>query len=332
MSGNAAAVRSVSEHAHRSAMEGRWQTNPPGRDAGQPLVSVIITVYNGASFVRAAIESVLAQTYPSVECIVIDDGSTDETPAILRSFAARIRSERQTNQGFARARNKGARLARGRFLSFLDHDDWWRPTKLERQLGRLAVRPDAAVIYTAIDVVDAEGEHIATIPAPPPELAFQNTLLLTWPHLALEQGALIRRDLFFELGGFDERLSTSIGCDLACRLASGYPVEPVDEPLAVYRQHSGQMHHDQSGLEHDMKIVYAKVLDRNPQYRPLVRHARYNLHVCLAHWCWSDKRRRHQALWHVAQAVRLRPGHVFGRIARRRAEPSVTFRLPANQR
>src|SRR3979409_429862 len=104
----------MSAHAHDpSLQERRSSAYQAGLGEGQPMVSVIITVYNGANFVRAAIDSVLSQTHRGVECIVVDDGSTDETPAIIRSFGARIRSERQTNQGFARARNNGARLARG---------------------------------------------------------------------------------------------------------------------------------------------------------------------------------------------------------------------------
>lgn len=297
-----------------------------------PLVSVIIPTYNGAAFLRLAIDSVLDQTYPSVECIVVDDGSTDETPSIIECFGDGVRHVRQVNQGFARARNHGSRLARGSLLSFLDHDDWWRPTKLQRQVRRLAERPDAAVVYTAVELIDEKGAHLGTIPAPPPELAFRNTILMQWPHLALEQGALIRRDVFFELGGFDERLAGAIGCDLACRLALAYPVEPIDEPLAAYRQHSQQMHHDLSDLKRDMNLVYRKVLERDRRHRPLVRRARYNLHVCLANWYWRDERRPHRALWHAGQAIAIRPIHAAGRLAARRSEPGSSLRLPSKRR
>jgi glycosyltransferase involved in cell wall biosynthesis len=301
-------------------------------DAHQPLVSVIVPVYNGAAFLKVAIDSVLQQTYSAVECIVVDDGSTDETPLIIESFGSRVRSERQPNQGFAHARNNGARMARGRFLSFLDHDDCWRPTKLQRQVDRFKQRPEVAVVYTAVELIDDNGDHLATIPAPTRESALRNTILMEWPHLALEQGALIRADAFRELGGFDERLSTSIGCDLACRLAMAYPIEPIDEPLAAYRQHSHQMHHNLSALEHDMRIVYGKLLDRDRRYHPLVRRARYNLHVCLAHWYWRDERRPHCALWHVALAILARPGHVVTRLAGRRSKPGFTLRLSAHRR
>ena len=302
-----------------------------GWDPAQPLVSVIIPTYNGAAFIKTALESVLDQTYPSVECIVVDDGSSDETPAIVESFGARVRSERQPNAGFARARNRGARLAQGNLLSFLDHDDCWKRTKVARQVQLLAERPEAAVIYTAVELIDDRGEHLATIPAPPRELAFRNTILMEWPHLALEQGALIRREAFVELGGFDERLSVSIGCDLACRLALAYPVEPIDEPLAAYRQHSRQMHHNLWALEHDMRLIYGKVLN-DERRRPLLPCARYNLHVCLANWYWRDERRPGRALWHAGRAMVVRPRHLVGRLVVRGSRPRSTLRLSSKRR
>jgi glycosyltransferase involved in cell wall biosynthesis len=304
-------------------------TNPSGSD--QPLVSVIVPTYNGAAFLKTAVDSVLDQTYPSVECIVIDDGSTDATPSIIESFGDRVRGTRQSNRGFGYARNRGARLARGELLSFLDHDDCWRPTKIERQVRRLAERPEVAVVYTAVELIDAHGDYLGIIPAPPADLAFRNTLLMEWPHLALEQGALIRREAFVQLGCFDERLTTSIGCDLACRLASTYPIEPIDEPLAAYRQHAEQMHHDLSRLEHDMRLVHAKVADLDHRHRPLLRRARYNLHMCLAHWYWRDERRPHHALWHAGQALLARPVYAAARLGSRRSRSSVSLQLSSKR-
>lgn len=298
----------------------------------EPLVSVIIPTYNGAAFLRAAIDSVLDQTYPAVECIVVDDGSTDETPLIINSFGTLIHSQWQANQGPGCARNHGARLARGELLAFLDDDDYWRPTKVERQVERLAERPGAAVVYTAVDLVESNGKHIVTIPAPPPRLAFRNTLLMEWPHLALEQGALIRREAFSEVGGFDERLTTSDACDLACRLTMAYPVEAIDEALVAYRQHPHQRHHDLSALERDMRLVYSKVLDRDRNYRPLIRRARYNLHACLAHWYWHDEHRLDRAIWHAGQAAAARPGRVAARLARRGSRRPSSVRLPSKRR
>ena len=292
-----------------------------------PLVSAIIPTYNGAAFLASAIDSVLTQSYPAIECIVVDDGSSDDTPAIIAAFGSRIRHNRQANQGPARARNHGAQMAHGELISFLDDDDVWKPTKVERQVGKLAERPSAAVVYTAVEVIDAEGAPLGIIPAPSRELAFRNTLLMQWPHLALEQGALICRTAFTEVGGFDERLSTSDACDLACRLALSYAVEPLDEPLVSYRQHAHQLHHDLSRLDHDMRLVYRKVLASDARYRPLVRRARYNLHACLAHWYWQEQHRPHRALWHATRAGLARPAHAVGRLTTHSQHDLAPLRL-----
>jgi glycosyltransferase involved in cell wall biosynthesis len=110
-------------------------------------VSVLIPVYNGEAFIETAIRSALGQRGVSTDVIVIDDGSTDGTPAILRSFGSTIRVLRQANAGHVRARNNGARLARGDWFAFLDADDEWLPDKLSQQLAR-AAELSAAMAYT----------------------------------------------------------------------------------------------------------------------------------------------------------------------------------------
>src|SRR5947209_2263946 len=100
--------------------------------------SAVIPVRNGAEYIADAIRSVLDQTAPPLECLVIDDGSTDATPEIVRSFGTRVAYVCQSHAGVSAARNHGARRARGELVAFLDHDDVWLPTKLERQVEALA--------------------------------------------------------------------------------------------------------------------------------------------------------------------------------------------------
>src|SRR5689334_19825269 len=109
-------------------------------------VSVLIPVYNGAQFIREAVDSVLAQRDVTVEVIVIDDGSTDETSRILESYGDSIRVLRQKNGGHVNARNNGAKLAHGEWLAFLDADDMWQPEKLARQLA--IATPEIGMVYT----------------------------------------------------------------------------------------------------------------------------------------------------------------------------------------
>jgi glycosyltransferase involved in cell wall biosynthesis len=106
-----------------------------------PLVTCIIPVFNGERYLREALESVFAQTYRSLDVVLVDDGSTDNTAAIAATYADRIHYVHQHNLGPPAARNKGIRAARGEFIAFLDADDLWHPEKLERQLKRFQARP-----------------------------------------------------------------------------------------------------------------------------------------------------------------------------------------------
>ena len=98
-------------------------------------VSVVMAAYNYAPYISEAIESVLAQTRPPLDVIVVDDGSTDATPEVLAAFGDRIRVLRQTNQGASAARNRGIEAARGEYIAFIDADDVWKPRKLELQMA-----------------------------------------------------------------------------------------------------------------------------------------------------------------------------------------------------
>jgi len=112
-----------------------------------PLVSVIIPVYNGGRYLRAALESVFAQTYRPFEVIVVDDGSADDSGVIAQSFPE-VRYIYQTNQGVAAARNNGLEAARGEYFAFLDQDDLWAPEKLKLQVEYLLSHPEVGYTLT----------------------------------------------------------------------------------------------------------------------------------------------------------------------------------------
>src|SRR5690242_71279 len=113
-----------------------------------PEVTVVIPSYNGARYLGEAIESVLAQTHPSVETIVVDDGSVDGTTALVSSYGDRVRGIRQENRGLAAARNSGIRAAAGTYVAFLDHDDRYLPEKTARQVAVFEARPDVGLVHT----------------------------------------------------------------------------------------------------------------------------------------------------------------------------------------
>jgi len=124
-----------------------------------PRVSIVMAAKNYARFLPVAVESVLAQTFADWELLIIDDGSTDRTPDVVRPFLAdhRVRYSRADRLGQSRAKNLGIRLARGEFVAFLDADDAWLPTKLEKQLALFANRPEVGVVFCRRMLIDEIG-------------------------------------------------------------------------------------------------------------------------------------------------------------------------------
>src|SRR2546428_1998680 len=126
----------------------------------KPLVSVVIPVYNQERYIAEAVDSVLRQTYPDVELVVVDDGSTDRTPEIVKGYGSRLRYMHQDNSGAATALNRGIQAASGELVGWLSSDDVYEPTKVERQVELFASRPEISLAYTDFNVIDADGKVI----------------------------------------------------------------------------------------------------------------------------------------------------------------------------
>lgn len=196
------------------------------------LVSVIIPTYNRWEYLRQTIESVLGQTYPNVEIIVVDDGSTDETPDGLQVYGDRIRVITQTNQGGTAARNSGIKVATGAYLTFLDHDDLMLPAKLERQIALLEAHPGLGAAHCRWEYIDPQGKVLDKI-GPLPEGNLHSALILG---CFLWSGApVVRRTFIEQVGGFDTSIWSS-DWDIWLRLSAVDCVFGcVQEVLGAYR-------------------------------------------------------------------------------------------------
>jgi len=155
-------------------------------------VSVVIPCYNAARFLHETLASALQQTHPPLEVIVVDDGSTDDSAAIAESFGPPVRIIRQKNQGESIARNRGIDAAQGDWIAFLDADDLWKPTKLERQLE--VITPEVMCVHTNYFVFGA-GKSIADVSLIPPEVRYSIEYMAVWNSFGSPSSVIVRKSV-----------------------------------------------------------------------------------------------------------------------------------------
>jgi glycosyltransferase involved in cell wall biosynthesis len=207
-----------------------------------PTVSVVMSVRDGARYLRAAVDSILAQTYRDFEFVVVDDGSTDETPSILQSYARadpRLRILRGAGRGIVAALTQGIAAARGRLIARMDSDDIALPTRLQRQVAFLNARPDIQAVGSAIQTIDAADKPraVRTFPTAPEAIA---RVLLRYNALA-HPTVVMRRDAFLKAGGYREALLHAEDYDLWLRMAERGGLANLPDVLLLYREHETQV-------------------------------------------------------------------------------------------
>ncbi len=233
------------------------------------LISVIMPCYNAEAFLADSINSVLNQSYPNIELIVVDDGSTDNSKAILDGFGKRIKTLFQSNCGPGPARNRGIEQATGDFIAFLDSDDYWDPRCLE--LLYLAIQSsNAALAYCGWQNIGKTTKP--TPPYVPPNYQTGDKVqdflksAAPWPIHA----ALVRHDVLKQTGNFDEQWATCMDYDLWLRIGTTHPIVLVPEVLAFYRHHgTGQITSKQWRQAENVLKVKLHYIKNHPN---LVKH------------------------------------------------------------
>ncbi|MBN1344121.1 MAG: glycosyltransferase [Phycisphaerae bacterium] len=204
-----------------------------------PRVSIVIPTYNRASLIGQTLDSVDRQTFRDFEVIVLDDGSTDRTPDLIRARHGPVRYLRQERRGAAAARNHALAEAQGELVAFLDSDDLWLPEFLEEVVSALNDAPNAALGYSDFRTIDAAGsvlrghrkrQHGGNVVAPLFASIFIHTSCV-----------VARRERILEAGGFDEQLEATEDYDLWLRLSLTYPFVSVPKPLCLRRTHNGSL-------------------------------------------------------------------------------------------
>jgi len=218
-------------------------------------VCTIIPAYNAAAFLNKAIDSVLSQTTPIDEIIVVDDGSKDATCAVVEAYGSRVRLIRQQNQGPAAARNLGVKSSSSEFIAFLDADDYWHPQKVEKQLNALAANPNAVLCYTGVIHVHGDEWQESFSALPPEEL--RSVLRIGNPRV-VPSCVVVSRAIFAQVGGFDTSLKGSEDWDFAIAVLDLGPFCAVDEPLTFYHVSTSSL----SSNADWMFLETRKMLDR----------------------------------------------------------------------
>lgn len=282
--------------------------NPELFGMDQPLVSVIIPVFNGEKYIRCAIDSVLEQDYQPIEIIVIDDGSSDATLGILHDLGNEINLFQQPNKGSAAARNLGIRMAKGSYIAFLDADDYWFPGKIRAQMKALQATgckmafsrflfwnvsddnawPDPASLFVKDPARPEENSLVE------PRWVYSDLLLdcLVWTSTVL-----VHKDELSRVGGFNEDLRKGQDYDLWLRLSRTVQMAYLGQVTALYRIHVESITHAPNTRCYEYEIVSGAVRNwgiigpdgRSPGKRVVVqriRQAAYNFSY--GHWKWGD--------------------------------------------
>lgn len=218
-----------------------------------PLVSVIVPVHNGARFLAAALDSVAAQDYGSVEIVVVDDGSSDNSAEIAASY--RVRLLQQPNRGVAEARNAGVAESSGELLAFLDQDDLWLERKVSRQVAALEADPTLGFVLTRMDILLEPGT-----PRPewlPEQMRWQDS------RGTVPSALMVRREAFERVGGFDPGYRLTCDADWLARAKdAGVRWSAVDEILVRYRIHGGNEIYDRDAVLREVLAVVGASLRR----------------------------------------------------------------------
>lgn len=241
-----------------------------------PLVSVVIPVFNGASFVTEAVASVRTQTVKDVEIIVVDDGSTDGTQAVLTNLqqTAGITWFQQDHGGPARSRNRGIEAAQGKYVALLDCDDIWLPEKLEAQMEIMRRQPEVGVVHTDFEIVDANGIVLQRISAQHSEEPLVQAF--AGGHIALPSTILIDRRVLAKVGALNPDLYGSEDSDLAIRLYAATKFECVDRVLVrkLERGHIRELAFDEAAHWEKKLASRERFLSGLERMAPLSREQR----------------------------------------------------------
>ncbi|WP_066376700.1 MULTISPECIES: glycosyltransferase family A protein [unclassified Anabaena] len=255
-----------------------------------PKVSVVIPAFNALKYLPETLKCLFNQTFKDFEVIIVDDGSSDGTA----EWASQIKEPNvkfitQANQGSSGARNTGIKHSQGEFIAFMDADDSWQSTKLEKQVQVLEENPEVGLVYTWVDYINEKGEPTGRIVKPEAQGYIWDKF--TERNL-IECGSvpMIRRRCFDDLGVFDTSIDAAPDWDMWLRIAAVYPFAVIKEPLVSYRQHANNKSKNYPKLLHDFRTIIEKAFQSAPFELLHLRNRSYgNLNLLIAWKCLQSR-------------------------------------------
>ena len=208
------------------------------------LVSVVMSVYNGEKYLNEAVDSILNQTYRNFEFIIIDDGSTDNSPAILKEYAAmdaRIRFISREHRGLPKSANEGIALSAGGFIARMDSDDVAAPERFQKQLDYLEANQRCVAVGAEVMLIDEQGRPLGHRGHPHGHWAIRRSLLMGNGGTMTHPAVMIRRGAIQKISGYNEGFETTSDLDLFLRLSEVGLVENLPDVLLSWRQHPRSM-------------------------------------------------------------------------------------------
>jgi glycosyltransferase involved in cell wall biosynthesis len=249
-----------------------------------PKVSVIIPAYNSMTYLPKTLESVLRQTFTDFEVLIINDGSSDNIVEWALQIAdPRVRLISQPNQGVSVARNIGITHAQGEYIAFLDADDLWQPTKLEKQVRCLEDDPAAGLVYTWTAFIDESDQPTGVSIVSHAEGNVWKQIVVR-DMISTGSSPMTRRECIASVGVFDANISIGEDRDMWTRIAARYPFAVVKEPLTLYRRHSRNTTKNSKKIVHELRQVIEKSFHSAPLELLYLRNQSYGWMNFFAAW------------------------------------------------
>jgi len=247
-------------------------------------ISVVIPTYNYGGFIGEALRSVFEQTVTPMEIVVVDDGSTDDTGAVVASFGERVKYVRQANAGVSAARNRGVDETSGELIAFVDADDIIQPQFLEAMLAEFSRDQGVGLVHCGTRLFDSEtGDTLSFDLDGGAEGVADNLLLWEGPGFPAPGLVMVKRTAFMEVDGFDTRQKVGEDWDFCYRVARKYKVAFVPEPLVNYRIHRAAAHYNLENMEKGMSLFYEKAFNtKDREVLRLKARAIGNFHKVMA--------------------------------------------------